>query len=90
MKNFHLKYGHCNNIIFPKIFSFESFRPLPCYELDSLLKISPGIYPQSYHKSNVLQYFFVRTSRKKENRGWIISNFRKGEIFSRLISTKLS
>ena len=26
MKNFQVKHGHCDSIIFPKTFSFESFK----------------------------------------------------------------
>ena len=40
-----------------------------------VLLTGPGIYPQVYHRTHVLQCVFVRGSNKKQRRGRIISNF---------------
>ena len=85
MKNFQVKHGQCDRIIFPTTFSFESSKWL----LDLCFADSRILYfwqvLESIHKFiielHVLQYLFVRGSNKKRWRGRIISNFRKGETF---------
>ena len=53
MKNFQVKHGQCDSIIFAEIVSFRS----PKYLLDLLLRdnaillTSTGIYPQIYHRT---------------------------------------
>ena len=50
MKNFQVKHGQWDSIIFPQNIFFCRFqviaRPLPCLQQDSLLLICPRIYPQ--------------------------------------------
>ena len=85
MKNFQVKHGQCDSIIFPETFSFESSK----YLLDLCLAGSRILYfwqvLESIHKFiielHVLQCLFVRGSNKKQRSGRIISSFTKGEIF---------
>ena len=74
MKNFQVKYGQCENTIFPKTVS-------------ALLKA--GFFAlESIHlfiiELHVLQCLFVRESNKKQMRGKIISTLTKGETFHHL------
>ena len=52
MKNFQLKHGQCDSIIFPQnIFFWRLYviaRPLRCWQQDSLLLVCREIYPQIY------------------------------------------
>ena len=83
MRNFQVKHGQWNSIIFSKIFSFDRSK----YLLDLCLADSRIPYfwqvLGSIHKFmielHVLQYLFVRVSNKKQRRCRIISNFRKGK-----------
>ena len=85
MKNFQVKHGQCDRIIFPEIFSFESSKWL----LDLCFADSRILYfwqvlesiPKFITEILVLQYLFVRASNRKQRRGRIISNFTKGETF---------
>ena len=84
VKNFQVKHGQCDSIIFPKTFSFKRSKSL----LDLCLPDSRILYfwqvLECIHKfiikPHVLQCLFVRESNKKR-RGRIISNFTIGETF---------
>ena len=56
MKNFQIKHGQCDSIIFRQKFFFWRLsviaRPFSFLQQDSLLFIFPGIYPQIYHMEN--------------------------------------
>ena len=77
-----------------KTFSFEVSKQL----LDLCLADSRICYfwhvLESLHKFiielHVLQCLFVRELNKKLRRGWIISNFTKGETFSSILTTNCS
>ena len=55
MKNFQVKHGQCDSIIFSRNIFFWRLlviaRPLPCWQQDFLLLICPRIYPQIYHRT---------------------------------------
>ena len=94
MKNFQVKHDQCDRIIFLYTFSSESSKKL---KLNLGLADRRIIYIwqvlESIHKFiidiHVLQCLFVRGSSKKQRRVRVISNFTKGETFSRLTWTKL-
>ena len=86
MKNFQVKHGQFDSIIFLKTFSLESSKYLL---LNLGLAGNRILYfwqvLKSIHKFiielHALQCLFVRGSNKKQRRGRIISNFTKGETF---------
>ena len=92
MKNFQIKHGQCDTIIFSKTFSFERSKLL----LDLCLADSRILYfwqvlesiNKFIIKLHVLECLFVRRSNKKQRRGRIILNFTKEETFSSLMITK--
>ena len=94
LKNFQVKHGQCDGIIFTEKFSFESSKKL----LDLCLFNSRILYfwkvLESIHKFiielQVLQCLFANGSNKNQRRARIISNFTKGETFSSLMTTKCS
>ena len=93
MKNFLVKHGQCDTIIFPKAFAFEGSKLL----LDLCLADSKIIYfwyvLKYIHKLiielHAVQYLLVRWY-KKQRRVSVISNFTEGETFSSLMTTKYS
>ena len=81
MKNFQIKHGQCDSIIFPETSSFESFKQLLDFSFaGSRIRYFWQVL-ESIHKFiielHVLQCSFVR-------RGRVISNFTKGENFDLL------
>ena len=94
MKNFQVKHGQCDSIIFLKTYFFESSTQLSylCFADSRIVYFWQFLEP--IHKFiielHVLQCLFVRGSNKKQRRGRIISNFTKGETFSSLMTTKCS
>ena len=93
MKNFQVKHGQCDKVIFSKTFSFESSNWL----IDLWLAESRILYfwqvLESIHKFiielHALQCLFARRSNKKQRRGSISSNFTE-ETFSSFMTTKCS
>ena len=62
MKNFPVKHGQCNSIIFPETFSFGSSKYLsdiPIGDSRILLK-GPGIYPQICHRTQYPEVLFCK------------------------------
>ena len=94
MKNFQVKHGQFDSIIFLKTFSLESSKYLL---LNLGLAGNRILYfwqvLKSIHKFiielHALQCLFVRGSNKKQRRGRIISNLTKRD-FSSLMITKYS
>ena len=79
---------------YPKTFAFESSKLLlDIYLVDSRI-LHFWYVLKSIHKFiielHALQCLFLRESNKKQRRGRIISNFKKGEAFSSLVTTKYS
>ena len=86
MKNFQIKHGQCDSIIFPETSSFESFKQLLDFSFaGSRIRYFWQVL-ESIHKFiielHVLQCSFVR-------RGRVISNFTKGENFDLLYNQVL-
>ena len=83
MKNFQVKHGQYDSIIFPDTFSFGRFKYLLDLPLgdNMILLTQPGIYPQVYHRTPCPAVLIVRRSKKQQRRDGIISNFTKGETF---------
>ena len=84
MKNFHIKHGQCDSIMFPQNIFFWRLsviaRPLPCWQQDSLLLICLGAYPKIYHRTICPAVLICKRSNKK-----IISNFTEGERLFHLL-----
>ena len=74
----------------PKNISFESFK----YLLDFFLAASCWQVLESIHKFIIelhsLKCLFGRESNKRKKRGWVISNFTKGQTFLSPMATKWS
>ena len=53
MKNFQVKHGQCDSIIFSEFFFFGSSKHLLDIPLDDnrILLIGPGTYPEIYHRT---------------------------------------
>ena len=86
MKNFQVKHGQCDSIIFPKTFSFESSKELLdlCFPDNMILyfwQVLESIHKFITTELHALQCLFVRGSNKQQRRGRIVSNFTKGHFF---------
>ena len=92
MKNFKKKHGQCDSIKFPKTYSFESSKYLLVFCIANNRFLYLWLVLESIHKFiaelHVLQCLFVKKSNKKQRRGRVISNFKKGGTFSSLMTTK--
>ena len=81
MKNFQVKNGQCDSIIFSETFSLGSsyyLLDLPLDESRTPL-IGPRIYPQIYRRIPCPEDLFARESNKQQRKREIISNFTKEE-----------
>ena len=91
MKNFQVKHGQCDSIIFPKTFTFENSKRL----LDLCLPESRILYFWQVLESickfitehHSLQCLFVRGSNKQQRKGRIILNFTKRQSLPSLMTT---
>ena len=76
VKNFQVKHGQCDSVIFPKNIFFWRLqviaRPLSCWQYDSLLFICPGIYPQVYHRTACPVELICKEVKQKQRRCRII------------------
>ena len=83
MKNFQVKHGQCDSIIFPVTFSFGSSQHLLNLFLgdNRILLTGPGIYSHIYHRTPCPTVLICEGSNKQQRRGDIISNFTKGDTF---------
>ena len=95
MKNFQVKHGQCDSILFLKTFSLENPKKLllNLFIADSRILYFWQVLESTLNiiiEFHVLYYLFVKGSNKKQRRGGIISNFTKGETFSSLMTTKCS
>ena len=86
MKNFQVKPGQCDSIIFPKTFSFESSKELLdlCFPDNMILyfwQVLESIHKFITTELHALQCLFVRGSNKQQRRGRIVSNFTKVHFF---------
>ena len=83
VKKFQVRYGQCENIIFPETFTIGNSKyllDLPLGDINRILFTGPGIYSQIL-ELHALLYLFARESNKQQKRGGIILNFIKGKTF---------
>ena len=89
MKNFQVKHGQCDSILFLKTFSLENPKKLllNLFIADSRILYFWQVLESTLNfiiEFHVLYYLFVKGSNKKQRGSKIVSNFTKGETFSSL------